>query len=245
MSNEPAVKRQRTSSSTSSSSASTTHPRNVKPANGQELDGWVYLNLTTLKEISPSKADGITPEIEARKRSIGCQYINDLCEQLNITYTPRCVAHGLFHRFYARQSFKTHPEMDVATTCVFLSIKIEEVKDITLSTVLKAEKVVRKTTMEKNSSSKGFSSTVRKNLDQEKVLVLERVLLHSIAFEICITTPFNYLNNKLKKMVCETNKKPENWEILKQLAYQFIIDSHGTTLVLQFPPHVLGKFVYF
>ena len=67
------------------------------------------------------------------------------------------------------------------------------------------------------------------------------MLLHSIAFEICITTPFNYLNNKLRKMVCETNKKPENWEILKQLAYQFIIDSHGTTLVLQFPPHVLQQ----
>jgi hypothetical protein len=204
---------------------------------GQELDGWVYLDKATLISQSPSLAGGMPLELEEKKRFIGCQYINDLCQHLSIRHVPRCVAHGLFHRFYARQSFKTHPEMDVATTCVFLSIKIEEVKEITLSKVLAAEKVVRKNTMERRTSSQGFSSTIKKKLDQEKVLVLERVLLHSIAFEICITTPFNYLR-KLKQHVAKN--EPEKWKKLYQLAYQFIIDSHGTTLVLQFPPHVLA-----
>jgi hypothetical protein len=147
------------------------------------------------------------------------------------------VAHGLFHRFYARQSFKTHPEMDVATTCVFLSIKIEEVKEITLTKVLAAEKAVRKNTLEKRTSSQMFTSKDQKKLSQEKILVLERVLLHSIAFEICITTPFNYLK-QLRAHVSKWN--PQNWQKLNQLAHQFIIDSHGTTLCLQYPPHVIA-----
>jgi protein BUR2 len=63
------------------------------------------------------------------------------------------------------------------------------------------------------------------------------VLLHSIAFEICITTPFNYLK-QLRAHVSKWN--PQNWQKLNQLAHQFIIDSHGTTLCLQYPPHVIA-----
>jgi protein BUR2 len=232
------------SSSFSSSSVTTTNlattktklPRDVQRSHGQEIDGWLYISKETLEQQSPSAAHFSLNE-QAKRRFIGCQYINDLCQELNIGIGPRCVAHGLFHRFYARQSFKTHPEMDVATTCVFLSIKIEEVKEINLSKVLAAEKAVRKISSEKSSSSQMFTAKDKKNLSQEKILILERVLLHSIAFEICITTPFNYLK-KLRPHVSKWN--PENWHKLNQLAHQFIIDSHGTTLCLQYPPHVLA-----
>ena len=194
------------------------------------------MSKETLEQQSPSKSH-FSNQDQAKKRFIGCQYINDLCQELNIATGPRCVAHGLFHRFYARQSFKTHPEMEVATTSVFLAIKVEEVKEVTLSKVLLAEKVVRKNSLEKRTSSQMFSSKEQKKISQEKILVLERVLLHSIAFEICIKTPFKYLK-QLKQHVSKSNS--ENWRKLNQLAYQFIIDSHGTTLCLQYPPHLLA-----
>jgi len=247
---EPKKKRQRrdpspslsSSSSSASSSSSLTisdtslPPRGVERVDGKEIDGWQYLSKENLIAQSPSRPH-MSVEDEAKKRKIGCQYIVDLCKQLGMKNGPICVAHGLFHRFYARQSFKTHPEMDVATTCVFLSIKIEEVKDITLSKVLAAEKVVRKNSLEnrpKFSSSSGSKSKA----DQEKILVLERVLLHSISFDICITTPLSYLK-KLKPQIAKN--KPAIWRQLNQYAFQHIMDSSNkTNLCLQFPPHVIA-----
>jgi hypothetical protein len=86
----------------------------------------------------------------------------------------------------------------------------------------------------KFSSSSGSKSKA----EQEKILVLERVLLHSISFDICITTPLSYLK-KLKPLIAKN--KPAIWRQLNQYAFQHIMDSSNkTNLCLQFPPHVIA-----
>ena len=65
---------------------------------------------------------------------------------------------------------------------------------------------------------------------------MERVLLHSIAFEICITTPFPIL----KKLRLKVTPNVQWRARLSQVAHQFVKDTFHTTLCLQFRSGVIA-----
>jgi len=195
--------------------------------------------------ITPSRLDGINPEVEKAYRNKSCSLIEDLGFMLSNPHAKILAANArliissacvLFHRFYAFQSFKSHDRMVMAVTCLFLACKIEDsyVKvDTLVDFYVKHEKLKKEQSKEKEISTP-FSAEDIIEL-RRKVIIAERVLLHSVGFELQIEHPYDFVR---KEMSSIKNYIPESLrKDVYQQAVNFINDSFRTTLCLQYTQH--------
>ena len=64
------------------------------------------------------------------------------------------------------------------------------------------------------------------------MLVSERVILHTMAFDLCIQHPYDFVVGQVKRL--KGNKD------MLQLAWNFINDSYRTTICLRFKPQAVS-----
>ena len=118
-----------------------------------------------------------------------------------------------FHRFFAVHSFADHDRFEVAVACLLLAAKTEESpkkhKD-----VIQVCWYLKTQSAKKTASSKGGTSPVvgasdgkdQPSLDvkgkeylklKERILLLERVVLHTIGFELSVNHPYKFLMDQV------------------------------------------------
>jgi cyclin T len=218
----------------------------------------------------PSYKDGITSEEENLKRSRTCRFIEEAGRILKLPRLAVATAMVLFHRFYAKHSFAEHDRFEVAVACILLAAKVEEAPK-KLSTIivechaLKCSGAARvgrslpapqsgidgatKAELPFDTNSEEYSKL------KERILLLERVVLHTIAFELSIDHPYKFVVDQVRKWcnlrkveyepnsegaaavvgasgVATANKMTNE---LVQYAMNYANDSLHTCLCLQYP----------
>jgi hypothetical protein len=141
-----------------------------------------------------------------------------------------------FHRFFARQSFKKHDRSTLAATCLHLAGKVEE-------TPRKLSMVIQVVNVVKHRGKKGPIDPKSQEFAKQKecLLTSERVLLHTVAFELSIEHPYTFLLPMVKKVSTDKMLSKE----LIQTSWNFVNDSYGTNLCLQFKPRdIAAAMVY-
>ena len=93
-----------------------------------------------------------------------------------------------FHRFYIRETFQTQDWYEVALACLFLAGKVEETPKKLKDIVSHGHALHHKTKPLTEDSSE-----FRKLF--ERIIVMERQLLHVICFDLVIETPYKHVMN--------------------------------------------------
>ena len=157
-------------------------------------------STTVALEISqlPSVKDGgITPEEEAEKRRKTCRFIEEAGRILKLPRVAVATAMVLFHRFYAKHSFLEHDRFEVAVACLLLAAKTEEAPK-KLNTVIDecyklkhrgmaAGRISQNSPHHPNSAVASSTGSLDPKGEEflklkERILLLERVILHTIGF---------------------------------------------------------------
>eukprot|EP00741_Cyanophora_paradoxa_P012658 tig00020614_g12229.t1 len=156
--------------------------------------------------------------------------MSDSGQKLRLPQITIATAIVFFHRFFIRQSFKAHDRFIVGTTCLFLAGKVEEtpkkLKDVISITYQVRNKTLPKSHQELKPESQEFWEL------KEKVLITERVLLQTIAFDLTVEHPYKHLLAYVKKI--------DGTKELAQVAWNFVNDSFRTSLCLQFAPRIIA-----
>ncbi len=116
----------------------------------------------------------------------------------------------LFHRFYAVHSFATHDRFEVTVACILLAAKTEE-SPKKLTTVIQECHRLKSISARRSGAGVGEGVNDDGTLDvnskefirlKERTLLLERVILHTIGFELSIDHPHKYLYEKVSNTRC-------------------------------------------
>lgn len=179
------------------------------------------------KEIknSPSYRDGIDSGTEARYRREGARFIVDAGTKLGLRYDTCATGVVYFHRFYMFHSFKDFPRYVSAACCLFLAGKVEE-------TPKKCKDIIKISQQILNPKQYAQFG----NDPKEEVMILERILLQTIKFDLQTEHPYAYLL-KFAKFIKADKEKVQK---LVQMAWTFINDSLCTTLSLQWEPEIIA-----
>jgi cyclin T len=215
----------------------------------------------------PSLKDGMTVKEESDKRRKTCRFIEEAGRVLKLPRVAVATAMVFFHRFYAKHSFSTHDRFEVAVACLVLAAKTEE-SPKKLNTVidecykLKLRGMQAGRISQPAGAAAASPATTTGNLDpkgeeflklKERILLLERVILHTIGFELSIDHPYKFMVEQIKKMVQKRQLeyiKPVDGPTAQiygkmmnemvQYAMNFANDSMHTSLCLQFEPHKIA-----
>ncbi|XP_040569657.1 cyclin-K [Lepeophtheirus salmonis] len=174
---------------------------------------------------TPSIGKGLDMGSESRYRREGVRFIMELGKALNLRHDTMASAAVYFHRFYMIQCFQDFPKFVVGTCCLFLAGKAEE-------TPKKCRDIVR--TVRSLTNDRQFSTFG--NDPREEIMIIERVLLQTIKFDLQVDHPYTSL---LKYAKC---LKGDNVKLQKmvQMSWTFVNDSLCTPLCLQWEPEVIA-----
>lgn len=186
---------------------------------------------------TPSQLEGLDPATEARYRREGARFIFDVGTRLGLHYDTLATGIIYFHRFYMFHSFKQFPRYVTGGCCLFLAGKVEETpkkcKDII--------KTARSLLNDVQFSQFGDDP-------KEEVMVLERILLQTIKFDLQVEHPYQFLLKYAKQLkvqfslsVGDKNKLQK----LVQMAWTFVNDSLCTMLCLQWEPEIIAVAVMY
>lgn len=181
-------------------------------------------------ENSPSRKDGIDPKSESQLRKLYCSFLHEIGVKLKVPQLTIASAMVLCHQFFMRQSLAKNDWQTVATACIFLACKAEETPRFLNDVVVVAYEMM----------SKGDPSASRRirqrdavfDKQKELILVGERLLLSTIAFELDIQLPYKLLVAALRRL----GVLPD----LAKVAWNFLNDWLRTTLCLQYEPHYIA-----
>ena len=213
----------------------------------------------------PSLKDGMTVQEEATKRRKTCRFMEEAGRVLKLPRVAIATSMVFLHRFYAKHSFQDHERFEVAVACIVLAAKTEE-SPKKLNTVIDECHKLKMRGMQAGrvSASAGTSPSPSPSLTmsldpkgeefaklKERILLLERVILHTIGFELSIDHPYTFLVEQIKRLVhvkrdVEYIQPPSNlptsqmitkmFQEIAQYAMNFANDSMHTSLCLQFAP---------
>ncbi|XP_040602539.1 cyclin-K-like [Mesocricetus auratus] len=174
---------------------------------------------------TPSQLEGLDPATEARYRREGARFIFDVGTCLGLHYDTLATGVIYFHRFYMFHSFKQFPQYVTGTCCLFLAGKVEE-------TPKKCKDIIK--------TARSLLNDVQfvefGEDPQEEVLVLERILLQTIKFDLQVEHPYQFLLRYAKQL----RGKKSKIEKLVQMAWTFVNDSLCTTVSLQWEPEIIA-----
>ncbi|XP_071702307.1 cyclin-T1-4-like [Rutidosis leptorrhynchoides] len=200
------------------------------------LTAEAHLSLTqkwffSKKEIecsTPSRSDGIDYEQEEHLRKLYCSFLQELGVELKVPQVTIATALMFCHRFYMRQSHAKNDWQTVATVCMFLACKAEETPRWLNELIVVAYKLIYKW-------DPSASRRIREIYDRQKELILigERLLLNTIAFDLNIEHPYKSLVASLKRLDI-THKE------LAKVAWNFVNDWLRTSMCLQHKPHYIA-----
>lgn len=203
-------------------------------------------------EQAPSIKLGMPIRTERSLRQKSILFILELGRYLACNHLVISAASIMFQRFMMCQAFQNHDRFIVCATCIFLAGKVEEqpkrLKDVVDVFLLIRSKVQNK-----------FVESELK-LIQDKILVAERILLQTLGFDLHFDHPYGYCMYLLKSHKSafttelarsESNedvRKELNEEVrkeIKQLAMNFLVDSFGGVLLLEWSAEVIATAVTF
>ncbi|KAK7830932.1 hypothetical protein U0070_018476 [Myodes glareolus] len=179
---------------------------------------------------TPSQLEGLDPATEAQYRQNGACFIFDVGTHLGLPYDTLATGITYFHRFYMFHSFKQFPCHVTGAACLFLAGKVEE-------TPKKCNNIIKAAHSLLNDAQRGeFGDEPVK-----KVLVLEKILLQTIQFDLEVKHPYQYLLRYAKQLKGSKKKIQK----LVQMAWTFVNDSLCTTLLLQWEPEIIAVAVMY
>jgi len=187
-------------------------------------------------ENSPSRADAVREEDEKTYRRRTAIFMERAGEFLKFPRLTIATAQVFFHRFYALQSFKKYKRFEIAVTCLFLSGKVEEHPRKLEHVICMCHQL-----WNKHSAPTLKSDTAEYEAMRQTILKCERVLLHTIAFDLCVKHPYKNLIDTVKllhqsKLIDDKSKKE-----FAQNALNFLNDSMRTSLCLQYDPQKIAS----
>jgi Cyclin, N-terminal domain len=161
----------------------------------------------------------IKEEIDTRRRT--CRYIDESCRLLKLPKIAAATAMVFVHRFYYAKHFRSnqHDRFEVAMAAVLLASKIEECPqkvdyviavchDLRNRGVQAGNKLARsssRTTRAEREADDNDDESLIKTTLKERVLLLERVILHTIGFELTIDHPYQFISEQIRRLVVVDN----------------------------------------
>jgi cyclin T len=203
----------------------------------------------------PSVKDGMSLVEEGLKRRKTCRFIEEAGRILKLPRVATATAMVFFHRFYAKHSFNEHDRFEVAVACILLAAKTEEAPRKVMAVIDECYKLRSRAQaagrMSQTSPNHPASISGGTSLDpaseeflklKERILLLERVVLHTIGFELSIDHPYKFLVETIKKLinkraveyVAPNKLRDKMMHELVQYSMNFANDSMHTSLCLQF-----------
>ena len=153
------------------------------------------------------------------------RFILEVGKTMNLYHLTMATGAVYFHRFYMFHAFQDFPRYLVATCCLFLAGKAEETpkkcKDIV--------RVVRSLTNDRQYATFGADP-------REEVMILERVLLQTIKFDLQVDHPYGSIIKFAKSLKGDSAKL----EKVVQMSWTFVNDSLCTTLCLRWEPEIIA-----
>ncbi|XP_063295817.1 cyclin-K isoform X1 [Pelobates fuscus] len=185
---------------------------------------------------TPSQVEGLDPATEARYRREGARFIFDVGTRLGLHYDTLATGIIYFHRFYMFHSFKQFARYVTGACCLFLAGKVEE-------TPKKCKDIIKTARSLLNDVQFGqFGDDPKVTVEiMEEVMVLERILLQTIKFDLQVEHPYQFLLRYAKQLKGDKNKIQK----LVQMAWTFVNDSLCTTLSLQWEPEIIAVAVMY
>ncbi|KAF0023152.1 hypothetical protein F2P81_023782 [Scophthalmus maximus] len=160
---------------------------------------------------TPSQSEGLDPGTEARYRREGARFIFDVGTRLGLHYDTLATGIIYFHRFYMFHSFKQFPRYVTGGCCLFLAGKVEE-------TPKKCKDIIK--------TARSLLNDVQfaqfGDDPKEEVMVLERILLQTIKFDLQVEHPYMFLLRYVKQLKGDKNKVCK----VLQMAWTFVNDRH-------------------
>uniref|UniRef100_A0A7N8X6C4 Cyclin-K n=1 Tax=Mastacembelus armatus TaxID=205130 RepID=A0A7N8X6C4_9TELE len=179
---------------------------------------------------TPSQSEGLDPATEARYRREGARFIFDVGTRLGLHYDTLATGIVYFHRFYMFHSFKTFPRYVTGGCCLFLAGKVEE-------TPKKCKDIIKTA----RSLLNDIQFAQFGDDPKEEVMVLERILLQTIKFDLQVEHPYQFLLCYAKQLKGDKNKVQK----LVQMAWTFVNDSLCTMVALQWEPQIIAVAVMY
>ncbi|KAG6573442.1 Cyclin-T1-5, partial [Cucurbita argyrosperma subsp. sororia] len=193
----------------------------------QDEAGHWYLSRKEIEENSPSRRDGIDLKKETYLRKSYCTFLQDLGMRLKVPQVTIATAIIFCHRFFLRQSHAKNDRRTIATVCMFLAGKVEETPRPLKDVIIVSYEII-------HMKNPGAAQRIKQKevYEQQKELILlgERVVLATLAFDLNIHHPYKPLVEAIKKFKVAQNA-------LAQVAWNFVNDGLRTSLCLQFKPH--------
>lgn len=197
-------------------------------------DGW-HFTKEQIDKFSPSRLDGIDAKKEANLRKSYCSFIKDIGVHFQLPQVAIATAIIFCHRFYMRQSHRTNDRYIIGTACVILATKVEEV-GLALRDITMLSYEIR----HKRDPTAAERIRQKECYEQQKQLVVmaERILLSTLAFDFKVQHPYKYLVSAIKIFKVEKSS-------LAQVAWNFVNDGLITTLCFQFKPqHIAAGAIF-
>jgi len=200
------------------------------------------------------------------KRRKTCRFIEEAGRVLKLPRVAISTAMVFFHRFYAKHAFQEHDRFEVAVAALVLAAKTEEAPKKLNTVIQECYKLktramqagrLSKSPNDKESSSAFLDTKGEEFLKlKERILLLERIILHTIGFELSIDHPYKFFVEQIKKLIhqrqlkynastagSEANKHKSNSEMNSKMMQELVQysmstanDSYQTSLCLQFGP---------
>ena len=160
-------------------------------------------------------------------------------KSLGVSSQVVATAHVLFHRFFSRRPMQTYDPTLVASTCLFLACKITEERKKISELITHVIARINKTSASSSSGKGGLRSTM-----EADILNMERVLLHTLAFELSIDLPFPFLQTFARSELAKYAPAIAASDVLLHnlliVASALLNDSQRTNLCLQYPAKTIA-----
>ena len=136
-------------------------------------------------------------------------FIDHASIQLRLPRLTTATAQTFFHRFFALQSFKKHSSFEVAVTAIFLASKVEESPGLKRSSWLETV-IITCYRLWHSHANVSFPCDLRvesKEYEElrQKVLRSERILFHTISFDLRLDHPYKFLIDTVKYIGIQGN----------------------------------------
>ena len=164
--------------------------------NQEETLGRWYMSRKEIEENSPSRKDGVDLKKETYLRKSYCTFLQDLGMRLKVPQVTIATAIIFCHRFFLRQSHAKNDRRTIATVCMFLAGKVEETPRPLKDVILVSYEIIHK-------KDPAAAQRIKQKdvYEQQKELILlgERVVLATLAFDLNVQHPYKPLVEAIKK----------------------------------------------
>lgn len=173
---------------------------------------------------TPSRADGISYELEAQRRRYYAKIIQESGILLKFPQaTTIATATVYMHRFFMAHSMKPIDPILLASTCLYIAGKSQETIRKASDVINTTYKVVTEDRLRLGKEYTAFKDDVIEN---------EQYFLRYLGFDLHVELPYKYLLNMTKFL----NVPPHT----VHTAWTLVNDSFRTTLCIEYPPYLIA-----